>query len=65
MTRKQIKKYAEKFAELEQLHNTAIDQADVAKYEKEMMALTLKIASGPDGLEIMEQIDEYIQEHLM
>lgn len=65
MTRKQIKKYAEKFAELERLHNAAVDQADVAKYEKEMMALTLKLASGPDGMEIMEQIDEYIQEYLM
>ena len=62
MTRKQIKKYATQFLNLEKIHQDS-NSSDKQKHdaEQKIIQLTNMISALPQGLDILLEIDDIIQ----
>lgn len=62
MTRKQMKKLADKLFKLEKIHqNPSASKEAKLDAEKQIMQITNMITCLPDGLNVMLQIDELTQ----
>ena len=65
MRRKQIKKLADQIAELELISSSPSSSKDEkARARDQMISISGMIACLPDGLDIMTQIDDLVQEKL-
>ena len=63
MTRKQMKKLAKEIYECEIIHSsTSSSIEEKSRAEKRIMQLTNQIASLPDGINIMLEVDLLIQQ---
>lgn len=63
MNKKQMKKLAQEIYECELIHqNPESSSEQKAQAERKIMELTNKICSSRNGLEIMSNIDELIQD---
>ena len=62
MTKKQMRKIAKELYELELAHQNT--NAQVAKIEQKIMQISTKIFTSPDGMELMAEIDEMVQDML-
>lgn len=62
MTRKQMKKLADKLFKLEQIHqNPSASKEAKLDAEKQIIQITNMVACLPDGLNVMLQVDELTQ----
>ena len=64
MTKKQMRKLANEIVELELIHQKSTDEEEKSRAEKRIMEISHKIGGTPEGLEIMMEIDEMVQEKL-
>lgn len=64
MTKKQMRKIAKELYELELAHQNTNAQDEVAKIEQKIMQISTKIFTSPDGMELMAEIDEMVQDML-
>lgn len=61
MTRKETRKWAQRLAELEQIHQNSSSQEEKLNAEKRIMEITSQIMSDPKNFEAMCDIDELVQ----
>lgn len=67
MKKKEIKEYAKRLAELEIKRASAQDEDKRAQYEKEIMAISMRISQDTtedEYLDIIAEIDDLVQEIL-
>lgn len=60
MTKKQMRKIAKQLCELEKAMQNCSDQSERSAIEKQILSISNKIFSSPDGLELMAEIDELV-----
>lgn len=64
MTKKQKRKLANEIVELELIQQNSIDEEEKNCAKKRIMEISHKLGSSLEGLEIMMEIDEMVQEKL-
>lgn len=62
MTKKQMKKFAQQIYECEQIHKNSSSLKEIERAENQIMSITNQIMSEPNGLDLLNQIDELIQQ---
>lgn len=63
MTRKQMKKLAKEIYDCELIHSSKTSSTEEkSRAEKRIMSLTNQIAALPDGINIMLEVDTFIQQ---